>query len=298
MVQHLIEACVKVDTMSEIYLLGFYQLDQALNLFIQSMMSLYNVKIRYLQEYTTLGTCGGIYHFRDQITRSNPEAFFVINGDICGDFDLNGMLEFHRSKPKVMTIMVTEATRNQSLNYGCIVENDDSHQVEHYVEKPSTFISTTINCGVYVCSPKIFDHLSTVYREKQDEFSADMDDLFAGKEILSLEEDVLARLAGPDNGLYSFHTFGWWCQVKNAASAIFSNRYYLKAYRKSNPHFLACNGDNKPEIIGDVWIDPSAEVHPTAVVSEKLISWDETKCVRLLLLTVSFFIKILPKDWS
>jgi hypothetical protein len=33
---------------------------------------------RYMQEYTSLGTAGGIYHFRDQIRSGNPSAFFVL----------------------------------------------------------------------------------------------------------------------------------------------------------------------------------------------------------------------------
>jgi mannose-1-phosphate guanylyltransferase len=54
---------------------------------------------RYLQEYTALGTAGGIYHFRDQILAGNPDYFFVMNADVCGDFPLQEMLDFHKSKP-------------------------------------------------------------------------------------------------------------------------------------------------------------------------------------------------------
>ena len=53
---------------------------------------------RYYQEFAPLGTAGGIYHFRDQIQRGNPEAFFVLNCDVCGDFPLTDMLDFHRSR--------------------------------------------------------------------------------------------------------------------------------------------------------------------------------------------------------
>ena len=65
---------------------------------------------RYLQEYTALGTAGGIYHFRDQILTGNPEMFFVINADVCGDFPLIDMLEFHRSRGSNAcgTILATE----------------------------------------------------------------------------------------------------------------------------------------------------------------------------------------------
>ena len=39
-----------------------------------------------------------MYHFRDQILSGNPEAFFVMNCDACGEFPFNEMLTFHRGK--------------------------------------------------------------------------------------------------------------------------------------------------------------------------------------------------------
>lgn len=53
---------------------------------------------RYYQEFTALGTAGGMYHFRDQIRCGNPEAFFVMNGDVCADFPLTQLYEFHKQK--------------------------------------------------------------------------------------------------------------------------------------------------------------------------------------------------------
>ena len=60
------------------------------------------------------------------------------------------------------------------------------------------------------------------------------------------------------------------------------NRHYLQLFRQTNPSRLAkvlenCNGNSEdnlnhakesnPEIIGDVYIHPSANIHPSAVVS-------------------------------
>ena len=61
---------------------------------------------------------------------------------------------------KVATILGTEATRQQSVNYGCVVEDKNTHTVLHYVEKPSSYISCIINCGVYVFSSQIFPMLA------------------------------------------------------------------------------------------------------------------------------------------
>lgn len=120
MIEHLIKACVEVPDMKEIFLVGFYQLDESFSEFIQSMVLKYRIQIRYLQEYAPLGTAGGIYHFRDRIRLGEPEAVFLINGDVCGNFNLAKMVEFYRSLPdkKLISIMATEATRSQSLEYG------------------------------------------------------------------------------------------------------------------------------------------------------------------------------------
>ena len=47
-----------------------------------------------LQEYTSLGTAGGIYHFRDRILAGDPDSFFVMNGDVCAQFPLQEMVDF------------------------------------------------------------------------------------------------------------------------------------------------------------------------------------------------------------
>ena len=63
--------------------------------------------------------------------------------------------------------MATEATRQQSLNYGCVVEDSADHAVLHYVEKPGTYVSTSINCGVYIFSKEVFPMLKEVFKKKQ-----------------------------------------------------------------------------------------------------------------------------------
>lgn len=66
--------------------------------------------------------------------------------------------------------MGTEATRQQSLNYGCIVTNKATQEVTHYVEKPSSYVSTLINCGIYVFSLDIFQMIGDIFNQKQQEF--------------------------------------------------------------------------------------------------------------------------------
>ena len=264
-VQHHIEACVKVTDLKEILILGFYPSSEMAG-FVSEMNRKYpRVNVRYLQEYAPLGTAGGIYHFRDQIRAGNPDAFFVMNGDVCCDFPLQEMLSQHRSKEKVVaTILGTEATRQQSVNYGCIVEDKISHAVLHFVEKPNSYISTIINCGVYIFSLDVFSMLQTVFNSKQAEYF-DSGDNADKNETMWIERDLLVPLAGTNTSFLHL-TNNWWSQIKTAGSAIYANRHFLTLYNTNNPERLTKDTDHGPKIIGDVFIHETAVVDPSAVL--------------------------------
>lgn len=97
LIQHHIEAITTVPAVKEILLIGYYT-PQQMQEFVSSLRQYNSVSIRYLQEFTPLGTAGGMYHFRDQIRCGNPEAFFVMNGDVCADFPLTELYEFHKQR--------------------------------------------------------------------------------------------------------------------------------------------------------------------------------------------------------
>lgn len=100
-IEHHIEACSELKEVQEILIIGSYNSSE-MKSFLDEVQAKYSINIRYLQEFVELGTAGGLYHFRDQIRRGNPEAFFVLNGDVCADFPLRQLYEFHKSKPKAL----------------------------------------------------------------------------------------------------------------------------------------------------------------------------------------------------
>ncbi|CAH2097759.1 unnamed protein product [Euphydryas editha] len=256
LIQHHIAACTKLADCKEILIIGSYT-TTTMAPFISEMQKEYHIIIRYLQEFTPLGTGGGLYHFRDQIRAGNPSAFFLLNGDVCADFPLKELWEFHEERPNALvTIMGTEATRQQSVHYGCMVRELSTNAVTHYVEKPNSYISTLINCGVYVCSLQVFHTMADAFQRKQDGFYNGNGQGHPG--YMSWEQDVLAPLAGT-NKLYANQVSNWWSQVKTAGSAIYANRHYLELYRERLTH-APCN------IIPDVYIHPTAVVDSTAVI--------------------------------
>lgn len=79
---------------------------------------------RYLQEYAALGTGGGIYHFRDQIVSGSPEAFFVLNADVCSAFPLKEMLSFQKEhgEPNSFVILGTTVRFYSSILDSCLFQ--------------------------------------------------------------------------------------------------------------------------------------------------------------------------------
>ncbi|XP_036176369.1 mannose-1-phosphate guanyltransferase alpha isoform X8 [Myotis myotis] len=271
MIQHHIEACAQVPGMQEILLIGFYQPDEPLTRFLEAAQQEFNLPVRYLQEFAPLGTGGGLYHFRDQILAGGPEAFFVLNADVCSDFPLSAMLAAHRHQPHPFLLLGTTANRTQSLNYGCIVENPQTHEVLHYVEKPSTFVSDIINCGIYLFSPEALKPLGDVFQRNQQNgrlclpLGEDSSVLWRGAGTIRLEQDVFSALAGQGQ-IYVHLNDGIWSQIKSAGSALYASRLYLGQYQFTHPERLAKHSPGGPRIRGNVYIHPTAKVAPSAVL--------------------------------
>lgn len=95
-IEHHIRACSEMPRLNEILIIGSYQHSE-MRTFLDEVQN-QRINIRYLQEFVELGTAGSLYHFRDQIRAGNPEFFFVLNGDICADFPLQQLYDFHVSK--------------------------------------------------------------------------------------------------------------------------------------------------------------------------------------------------------
>ena len=117
------------------------------------------------------------------------------------------------------------------------------------------FLYSTNNC-------KYLRIFSTVFRNS---YAINGVDTTHSRDSINLEKDIFTTLSGLKR-LHVFKTTRFWSSIKSAGSAIYANRHYLEMYRDNNISRLATNGPNKPKIIGDVFIHPSANVDPTAVV--------------------------------
>ncbi|KAL3997599.1 Nucleotidyl transferase family protein [Acanthocheilonema viteae] len=248
LIEHHIEQLSKLALVTEIYLIGFYPAKYFYD-FIQKCAETYSIRIRYLEEPEALGTACGLYHFRSVLLENNPSALFVLNADVCGDLPIAEMAHELTVKHNAHGLLLTtEATREQSINYGSVVI-DPNGKVLHYVDKPTTFVSQHISCGVYLLRASVVERIGRA-RSCSD-----------AKQVW-FETEIFPQMAS-ESVLYALKTKRWWSQTKTAAAVLYANRHYLRLYHASDPSRL-CH--DRAQIVGDVFIDPTAEIDPTAKI--------------------------------
>jgi len=238
--------------------------------------------IKYLREYTALGTAGGLYHFRDAIMKGNPSRLFVVNADVCCSFPLKEMLDMFEEKEAEAVLLGTKVSNEAASNFGCefpfrllspvcflifafagIVADPKTSQVRHYVEKPESHISNLINCGVYLFSSSVFSLIRSAMEDKAIRLASDPTlDPSDGdtSSVLRLEQDILGPLSD-SRRFFVYETRDFWRQIKTAGSAVPANALYLQKAWQSGSNELS---QPSAFIVPPVYIHPTAVVDPTA----------------------------------
>ena len=86
------------------------------------------------------------------------DTFLVISGDALTDFDLTDLVKFHHDKGALVTVCLTRVP--DPLEFGITIVDDDG-RVQRFLEKPTwgQVFSDTVNTGIYVMEPEVFDHV-------------------------------------------------------------------------------------------------------------------------------------------
>src|SRR4051794_805768 len=115
----------------------------------------FGVRMVYATEESPLGTAGSVRNAKDEL----DERFLVIAGDVITDIDLSAIVRFHEKKGALATIALKEM--ENPLEFGIVITKEDG-AIERFLEKPTwgQVFSDTINTGIYVLEPEIFDFIA------------------------------------------------------------------------------------------------------------------------------------------
>ncbi|MBU4194166.1 MAG: NDP-sugar synthase [Actinobacteria bacterium] len=115
--------------------------------------SRWGLDIYYSVEERLMGTAGGVKKCADFL---GSGTFLVVSGDALTDVDLRELLEFHRERKAIATIVTTPV--EDTSKYGVVLAGEDG-RVEGFQEKPTEAeaISNVANSGIYVFEPEVLD---------------------------------------------------------------------------------------------------------------------------------------------
>jgi mannose-1-phosphate guanylyltransferase len=122
------------------------------------------VKIRYVRTARPMGTAGQLKTVEPFVKRT----FVVLYGDSLVEADIRKMIEFHRKKHALATLMLMPF--RESMRYG-FIETNDSDRVTNWREKP--VVEGWINVGCYVMEPAFLKYIpADVMYSMNDAFNA------------------------------------------------------------------------------------------------------------------------------
>lgn len=205
----------------------------------------FGVRMVYATEDSPLGTAGSVANARAELT----ERFLVISGDVLTDIDLTAIVKYHEEKAAMATIGL-KAMENP-LEFGIVITNEDG-SIQRFLEKPTwgQVFSDTINTGIYVLEPEIFDYIPD-------------------GAVVDFSSDVFPRLLDDAKPLFGFVAERFWEDVGT-----------LDAYRTSHQDVL----DGKVELElpgfgvgGGIYLGEGSEVSPDARIDGPVVIGDYCK---------------------
>ncbi len=114
------------------------------------------LRITYSEESTLLGTAGAIKKVQGQLA---GETFVVINGDILIDLNLNQVMDAHRKRQGIATLVLRES--EEAERFG-LIEIDRDGRIRNILGKTpwhEAGARRTMFTGVHLIEPRLLDFL-------------------------------------------------------------------------------------------------------------------------------------------
>lgn len=194
-----------------------------------------DMNIKYSVEKTPLGTAGGVKKAGKYLN----DTFFVLSGDVLVDLNLNKLLDFHKEKKAIVTMVLTPVENPGQFGIAVL---DGGNQIIKFLEKPAPHevFSKIANTGTYVLEPEIFEYIENKKGE------------------VDFSKDIFPQLIEKQSGIYGYVLDGYWNDVGRPKSYLQANYDVLNKKIGPEPH-----GKKLAEGVGrlgDMWVGSNVEI--------------------------------------
>ncbi len=211
----------------------------------------WGVNVMYAEEVKPLGDAGPIPLINERY--GIDTTFVVVYGDIFSNVDISKVINYHRSKGGLGTMVLTRV--EDPSRYGVAVIDDDG-RVRDFIEKPprEKAISNLINAGIYVFEPEVLKY-------------------FPKKTPMKFSRDIIPKLVN-EGVIYGYVHEGIWSDIGVPKDYMRANFDALRYYHPGG--FIADSADvndveiEQPVFIGDeVIIKQGSRVGPYTIIGKR-----------------------------
>ncbi len=198
------------------------------------------LKISFITERIPLGTAGAVKNALTEV----DEPVLVISGDGIFDFDLQGIIKYHKANSAAVTVVAKRV--NEPREYG-LVNIGKHNRIIGFTEKPgwNQAVINTANTGVYVIEPEI---LSMIPEYEEFDFAKDLFPLLLSENI----------------PMFCYVEKGYWCDVGCTESYLTCQNDALDGKFPTEKIDVLDHSDYK--VIPPVYIDRDADISLGAVI--------------------------------
>lgn len=202
------------------------------------------VRSTYAVEPSPLDTAGAI-RFAAAFGEIDG-TFVVLNGDVLTDFDITGLVDFHRTLRAEGTIGLTPVDDPSSFG---VVPTDPDGKVTAFIEKPPRDEAPTnlINAGIYILEPSVLDRIAPGVR-------------------VSIERETFPAMVA-DGTLFARGSDAYWLDTGTPDAYLRAHRDLLNGRRAGPP---APGAVRDPDLGSGVWTIGEVDVVPGTVTRSLL----------------------------
>ena len=224
--------------------------------------SSFGMRIDYTVEETPAGTAGSIRLAKDLL----DETFLVISGDALTDFDLRKVVSFHKERGALITIALKSV--ENPLEFGVVIV-DEEGRIQRFLEKPGwgQVFSDTVNTGIYVIEPEVFDHIPE-------------------GQPYDFSHDLFPKLFEMGKPLYGLVCDGYWQDIGSLEQYLQANRDALEGKVRITPPGVRLRGniwvaqgaslDSLDDVEGPAVIGENVRIDPGASILSRTVLGDNT----------------------
>jgi D,D-heptose 1,7-bisphosphate phosphatase len=150
--------------------------------------SRFNCKIDYYTETAPLGTAGALFEIENTLS----DDFILINGDVIFDIDFNRVLDFHKDRRAMATLV---SHPNSHPYDSSLLVTDAANRVSRWLNKedPRQYCNNLVNSGIHVLTRRLLAAFSSKPGKSNNNGKVDLD------------RDILKPLVSEGN-IYAYKT--------------------------------------------------------------------------------------------